>query len=155
MMDALESRALLSTIVAKPPAQVEILARKVPITGTISGTFVVEQSGPSFTGSGIVKPLGTVSVSGSLSGSLIGSTQPVNGVITLTGPTGSITVSLYFKPPKHLKNSLPNVHIRTQSGTGAFSAYTNQVHASGVATIRLSFASGGMSGSFSTRLNLK
>jgi hypothetical protein len=105
-------------------------------------------------GSGTVKPLGAVNVSGSLAGTVIGSTHPVSGVFTLTGQTGSITVTLYVKPPKHFKNSLPNVHIRTQSGTGAFSNYTNRVHASGVSTIRLVFASA-TSGSFSTRLNLK
>jgi hypothetical protein len=154
VMDALESRALLSTIVAKPPAQVEILAMKAPIKGTIAGTFVVEQFGPSFTGSGSVKPLGGVGVSGSLSGNL-NSTQPLNGSLTLTGSTGSVTLALSVKPPKHIKHSLPNVHIGTTSGTGAFSNYTNMVHASGVATIKLIFASDGMSGSFSTKLNLK
>ena len=156
-LEWLESRQMLSTVSALSAVEVGTArvnaARSVSLSGRIDGTFQViptstTQVSTIANGRGTVRPLGSVTATGSLSGSLVPGGN-VQGVFTLSNAAGDVQLSLSAPVPRSTR-APAQARFRILDGSGAYEGSTG----TGTAKIRLQALSADVSsGSFSVQLS--
>jgi hypothetical protein len=135
--DALETRTYLSAVHGlHPTIAAEVRRVRVPVApalvGTIGGSFN-QAAQPPVSVSGSVSPLGAVTGSGTLAGTLKPGGSLVTDVTLVNGSSNSVTVRFVAAIPTNLKKA-PKI---TAIIIGASSAFANMVGETGTGTIKL------------------
>lgn len=156
-LEWLESRQLLSTASALSEGAAEVVrlsaSRRLSLNGRIDGTFRVNpfttsQVSLTANGTGTVRPLGSVSATGSLSGNLAPGGN-VRGVLTLSNASGEVQLSLSAPLPRSTQASA-QARFQVLGGTGAYAGSTG----AGTARIRLQAVSADVTtGSFTVQFS--
>jgi hypothetical protein len=109
------------------------------VVGTLTGTFTqmrhIADTGASYalTGGGSVRPLGKVTVNGSMTAPGFVRVGRASGTLTLTGSGGTVKVRLLGPEEGGFKPLPERFHFTAGSGTGAYQHLTG----SGIALLRL------------------
>ncbi len=148
--DALESRTYLSVVHDLHPRTGAEVRRPKPVAapalaGTIAGSFNLANPTP-VTGSGTVSPLGPVTVSGTIGGSLVagGTIQSTLTLSETASPSNTVTVSVVGAIPRNVRRP-PTVRVLVD-GSSVFPSMAGET---GTGTIKISnLASDFTSGSF-------
>jgi hypothetical protein len=100
------------------------------ISGTYSTSTPVADAGTTynFTGSGVVKPLGTTTVSGNIALPGFVASGFATGTLTLTGPNGTVTLSLKGPRQKGFGPLPSNLSFTISSGTGSYAGAKGSGH---------------------------
>ena len=157
-LEWLESRQMLSTVPAIPDVAVQTArvspARSLSLSGRITGTFQVapptsSQVSLAANGTGTVRPLGSVTANGTLSGRLVPGGN-VQGILLLSNAAGD-EVELSLSAPIPRSTRAPaQARFRILGGSGAYAGATG----TGTAQVRLQAVSTDVSGgSFSLQLS--
>ncbi len=156
-LEWLESRQMLSTASAHLTGAVQTArmsaSKSLSLSGRIDGTFQVisttsTQASASANGSGTVRPLGFVTATGSLSGSLVPGGN-LQGALTLSNAAGDVRLSLSAPLPRSSR-APAQARFQILGGSGAYAGSTG----TGTAKIRLQAVSADVTtGSFTLQFS--
>ena len=133
---ATTSAAKLAAAALRKGTAVHPTSAAVHPHGSIAGTYTtstpVADAGTtySFAGSGVVKPLGTTTVSGNIALPGFVASGFATGTLTLTGPNGTVTLSLKGPRQKGFGPLPSNLSFTISSGTGSYAGAKGSGHIS-------------------------
>ena len=135
-VERIEAMTLLSSFAGVMPhaavveAQANTTTHQIQLTGTVQGSYIERTVNPdtghkfSFQGLGELKPLGSVSLAGTIQSPGFIANGRSTGTLVLNGLDGSVTLSV-TGPPQNGKTPVPDVfNYKITSATGGYKGDT-------------------------------